>query len=296
MSWRSLSQPDKAVQSFQEGFFNLQKRPIEIYVFVDPLCPECWSLEPFIKKLTLEYGRYFKIRPILSGSLTTLQRSCPDNPQRLKKQWDYMTSVTGMCCDGDVWIENPVSSPLSTALAVKAAEFQGKKAGMRFLRKVQEFVFLDKRNVSQEEVLVECAERSRIDVEEFRKDLHSETAKRALRGDMKLMKEMDVDETPTIVIFNESEEDAGLKITGLYDYHIYVKVLKDMLQQDPAPSLKPNLEEFMKQYRFVANKEIAVVYDWTEKVARREMRKLVLKGKVHEVPVKHGVFWEYVDK
>ncbi|WP_102336131.1 ClpXP adapter SpxH family protein [Salimicrobium jeotgali] len=294
MSWRSLSQADQTSQGFEEGFFNLQKRPIEIYIFVDPLCPECWSLEPFIKKLTLEYGRYFKIRPILSGSLTTWQRSHSEKPENLKRQWDQTTSLTGMCCDGDVWIENPVHSPLSTALAVKAAEFQGKKSGMRFLRKVQEYVFLEKQDVSKEEILVECAEKSHIDVEEFKRDLHSETAKRALQDDMKLRQEMEVDETPTIVIFNESEEDAGLKITGLYEYHIYVKVLKDMLQQNPAPSLKPSLEEFMNQYRFVANKEIAVVYDWTEKEARREMRKLVLKQKVQEIPVKHGVFWEYI--
>ncbi|GAE45147.1 GTP pyrophosphokinase domain [Mesobacillus boroniphilus JCM 21738] len=54
---------------------SLDKKPIEIYMFVDPLCPECWALEPIIKKLQIEYGNYFSIRHVLSGKLATLNMS-----------------------------------------------------------------------------------------------------------------------------------------------------------------------------------------------------------------------------
>lgn len=294
MSWKSLSS-NKETQGTASGFFNLLKRPIEIYVFIDPLCPECWSLEPFLKKLTIEYGRFFTIRPIISGKLASLHCNKVKKPESLKEVWDETGSRTGMCCDGDVWLENPVSSPLATALAVKAAELQGKKAGMRFLRKVQEYVFLEKQNISDEDVLIECAKKSRLDVTEFKKDLHSEAARKALQCDLKLTHEMEVESTPTIVIFNESEEDAGLKITGLYTYEVYVKVLKEMLQKDPKPAVKPELEDFLHHFRFVANKEIAVVYDWSEQQAKKEMKKLVLRQKAREIPVKHGAFWEYLE-
>ncbi|UOQ46509.1 DsbA family protein [Halobacillus salinarum] len=281
-------------QGTASGFFDLVKRPIEMYVFIDPLCPECWSLEPFLKKLIIEYGRFFTLRPIISGKLASLQQNRVEKPEKLKKVWDHTASRTGMCCDGDVWLENPISSPLLTALAVKAAELQGKKAGMRFLRKVQEFVFLEKQNVSDRDVLIDCANKSRLDVNEFKKDLQSEAAKRALQCDLKLTHEMEVETTPTLVIFNGSEDDAGLKITGLYSYEVYVKVLKEMLQKDPKPAVKPELIDFLSHYRFVANKEIAVVYDWTEQEAKKEMKKLVLRQQVREVPVKHGAFWEYI--
>ncbi|MBN9653902.1 DsbA family protein [Halobacillus sp. GSS1] len=294
MSWKSLNS-DSGKTGTASGFFDLLKRPIEIYVFIDPLCPECWSLEPFLKKLTIEYGRFFTLRPIISGKLASLHQNKMKKPENLKEAWDKTGSRTGMCCDGDVWLENPVSSPLATALAVKAAELQGKKAGMRFLRKVQEYVFLEKQNISDESILIECAEKSHLDVTEFKKDLQGDAARRALQCDLKLAHEMDVDSTPTIVVFNESEEDAGLKITGLYTYDVYVKVLKEMLQKDPKPGIKPALEDFLQHYRFVANKEIAVVYDWTEQEAKREMKKLVLKQKVREVPVKHGAFWQYIE-
>ncbi|UOR13928.1 DsbA family protein [Halobacillus amylolyticus] len=281
-------------QETSSGFFDLLKRPIEMYVFIDPLCPECWSLEPFLKKLTIEYGRFFTIRPIISGNLASFQQLKSEKREILKKVWDKTGSRTGMCCDGDVWMENPVSSPLVTALAVKAAELQGKKAGMRFLRKVQEYVFLERKNISDENILIECASKSHLDVDEFQKDLHADAARKALQCDLKLTKEMDVDSTPTMVIFNESEEDAGLKITGLYSYDVYVKVLKEMLQKDPRPAVKPELEDFLCHYRFVANKEVSVVYDWTEQQTKKELKKLVLRQKVREVPVKQGTFWKYI--
>src|SRR5690625_6938118 len=50
-------------------FYDFVQKPIAIYVFVDPLCSECWSLEPYLKKLSIEYGRFFSIIPIISKHL-----------------------------------------------------------------------------------------------------------------------------------------------------------------------------------------------------------------------------------
>jgi predicted DsbA family dithiol-disulfide isomerase len=47
--------------------FGSDKKPVEIYLFIDPICPECWALEPILKKLQIEYGRYFSIKHVLSG-------------------------------------------------------------------------------------------------------------------------------------------------------------------------------------------------------------------------------------
>ncbi|MCT2535660.1 DsbA family protein [Aquibacillus koreensis] len=267
---------------------------MEIYVFVDPLCPECWSLEPYLKKLFIEYGRFFTIRTILSGQLTTLNKDKFDKPKQLKDIWEKTASRTGMSCDGDLWIENPISFPWIASLAIKAAELQGKKAGRKFLRKMQEYVFLEKKDVSKEAVLLTCAEEAKLDVDEFKNDLYSSSSKKALQCDLKLTKEMDVEYIPTLVFFNESEEEEGLKLSGLYPYDIYVRVLKQMLQKEPSPAKKPPLEDFLLHYDFVGTKEIAVVYDWSIEKTEKEMKKLQLKQTVEKVPVKYGCFWKYV--
>lgn len=280
----------------QYGFFDLSKKPIEIYVFIDPLCPECWSLEPFLKKLTIEYGRYFTIRPIISGKLTSLNAEKFEKPEELAKSWEKVATRTGMSCDGDLWYENPVGSPWLAALAIKAAELQGRKSGIRFLRKLQEHLFLNKQNISNEDVLIQCAEDVQLDLDEFKRDLTSDSAKRALQCDLKLTREMEVDEIPAIVLFNQQEDEEGIKITGLYPYSIYVDVLQEMIQKEPTPAPKPTLEDFLNQYRFVGDKEISVVFDWPEAKTKCEMKKLQLKQQVEEFPVKYGTFWRYNEK
>ncbi|MFB1050094.1 ClpXP adapter SpxH family protein [Paraliobacillus sp. JSM ZJ581] len=290
MSWNPPGPSNHATA--QLGYFDFLKKPIEIYLFIDPLCPECWSLEPLLKKLMLEYGRFFTIRPIMSSPLSTFNQE-RTNKEHLKKQWEKTSSLTGMCCDGDLWMEHPINYPSILPLAIKAAELQGKKAGKRYLRKIQECAFLNKRDISTEHNLIICAYEANLDIVEFKKDVYSTSAKKALQCDLKLVKEMEIDYTPSMVFFNQAIDDDGLKLSGVYPYEIYVKVLKQMLEKEVNPVKRPSLEDFIAHFGFVATKEVAVVYDWSIAQAIKELKKLQLKQIVHEIPVKHGSFWEY---
>jgi predicted DsbA family dithiol-disulfide isomerase len=271
------------------------KKPLEIYVFIDPLCPECWALEPMIKKLQIEYGKYFSIRHIVSGRLATLNLRKGTLSGSLANVWERTASRSGMSCDGDIWFENPVSAPFTASTAIKAAELQGRRVGIRFLRKLQEFLFLQKQNISEESVLIQCAEGVGLDVDEFIKDLHSESAAKAFQCDLKITSDMEVEQIPTLVFFNENIEDEGMKVTGWYPYEVYVKIIQDLLKKEPAPAQPPPLEDFLNLFKFVATKEISVVYNMTINEVEKEMKKLLLKQKVELVPVKYGTFWRYIE-
>lgn len=296
MSWNQpgLTSPNHTNTSANYSYIDYVQKPIEIYVFIDPLCAECWSLEPYLKKLSVEYGRFFTIRHIVSGHLTTLNTDSFDQPIKLKDIWERTARRTGMSCDGDLWLENPVSYPWVTSLAIKAAELQGKKAGKHFFRKLQENIFLKKKDISNEEVLLQCAQEAKLDVEEFEKDLFSQSAKKALQCDLRLTREMEVDYIPTIVFFNQVAEEEGIKISGLYPYDIYELVLKEMLQRAPIPSVKPPLEKFLEQYGVVGSKEVSVVYDWSMTKTEKEMKKLQFRQVVERIPAKYGSFWKYI--
>lgn len=296
MSWNQteLTSSNHTNTSANYSYVDIVQKPIEIFVFIDPLCAECWSLEPYLKKLSVEYGRFFAIRQIVSGQLRALNTDSFDKPRKLKDMWERTAKRTGMSCDGDLWIENPVSYPWIASLAIKAAELQGKKAGMVFLRKLQENLFLKKQNISDGDVLLQCAKEAKLDVEEFERDLFSGSAKKAYQCDLKLTREMEVDYIPTIVFFNQVVEEEGIKISGLYPYEIYELVLKEMLQRTPIPSVKPPLETFLEYYEVVGTKEISVVYDWSLAKTEKEMKKLQFQQVVEKIPAKYGSFWKYI--
>ncbi|WP_318505080.1 ClpXP adapter SpxH family protein [Bacillus sp. T3] len=275
---------------------NGEKKPIEIYMFVDPLSPECWALEPITKKLQIEYGRYFSIKHVLSGRLATLNLGKKRNNQTIADLWEKTASRSGMSCDGSLWLENPISSPYLTSIAIKAAELQGRKYGMRYLRKIQELLFLEKQDVSDFSVLIQCANSVKLDVDEFVNDIHSDIASKAFQCDLKIMAEMDVQEIPTLVFFNENIEEEGIKITGYYPYEIYVQILEEMLQHKPLPAAPPSLESFVRYFKLVAAKEIAVVYNMTLLEVNREMKKMQLKQIVEQVPAKYGIFWRAIEE
>nr|WP_263328321.1 ClpXP adapter SpxH family protein [Neobacillus sp. Marseille-Q6967] len=271
------------------------KKPIEIYMFIDPLCPECWALEPIIKKLQVEYGRYFSIKHVLSGRIANLNLSTKKKYEVIAELWEKTASRSGMSCDGNLWLENPVASPYIVSIAIKAAELQGRRAGIRFLRKLQEVLFIEKQNISQIEVLKDCAQSVGLDVDEFESDLLSESAAKAFQCDLKITSEMEVYEIPTLVFFNENAEDEGIKITGPYPYEVYVQILEEMLSEQPVKAPPPPLETFLKFFKLVASKEIAVVYNMSISQVEREMKKLLLLKKVEQLPAKYGTFWRHVE-
>ena len=276
-------------------FSSYDKKPLEIYMFIDPLCPECWALEPILKKLHIEYGQYFSLKHVLSGRITNLNVSKKKNYEVIADLWEKTASRSGMSCDGSLWLENPVASPYVASIAIKAAELQGRRAGIRFLRKLQEKLFINKQNISHFEVLKSCANNAGLDVEEFISDFHSESAAKAFQCDLKITTEMEVQEIPTLVFFNENAEDEGIKITGSYPYEVYVQILEEMLSEQPVKNQPPPMESFLKYFKVVASKEIAVVYNMTISQVEREMKKLLLLQKVEQLPAKYGTFWRYVE-
>lgn len=269
-------------------------KPLEVYLFIDPICPECWALEPILKKLQIEYGHYFSLKYVLSGRLATLNINSRKKCENIADLWEKTASRTGMSCDGSLWFHDPVSSPFIASVAIKAAELQGRRAGTRFLRKLQEVLFLKNRNISTLEVLVDCARDVDLEVDEFISDIHSESAAKAFQCDLKITSEMEVNEIPTLVFFNENIEEEGIKISGYYPYNIYEQILFEMLPKQPERSAPPPLQEFLQHFRLISTADIAVVYNMIPSDVEREMKKLLLQQIVVKLPVKYGTVWKYI--
>lgn len=237
------------------------QKPVEVYLFMDPFSKDCWSLESCLRKLTLEYGRFFTVRAIVSSRFTIAES------------------------------ESPVAHPWIPSLAIKASELQGKRAGKVFLRKLQEKLFIEQLNISDLDILLDCATEAKLDIQEFENDLESSSAKRAYQCDLRLTNEMDVDKLPTAVFFNQSVEEHGIKVSGLYSYEVYELVLQEVLQYQPIPSSKPPLEDFIAHFSVIRTEEIATIYDWSEAETLWKLNQLHLDEKVDKIERDNEVYW-----
>lgn len=246
-------------------------RPIELYVFLDPLCDICWSLQPILRKLQVDYERYFTLRIVLRSSLPTMNLQCVQD-----------VKSTETC---------KKTHATFPSIAIKAAEFQGKRAGFRFLSKMLEYSYLKSRNITSFPVLLEIAEKLHLDVDEFTRDFSSKNVLRSLQVDMYMAKEMEVDQAPTFVFFNENIEDEGLKVSGVYDYEVYEQILEELIGQTIIPDSPPPLDDLFGRFDTLATKEIAEIYRVSEKSAERELKKRLLQQHVERLLFQDVTLW-----
>lgn len=246
-------------------------RPLELYVFIDPACNDCWFLQPILRRLQIDYERYFTLRVVLRTPLPSLNVSCDRHVQ----------NDEGFC----------QSHPAYPSIAIKAAEFQGKRAGLRFVSKLFEYSYLKRMKVNSFSVLVEIAQAIHLDVDEFVRDFTSKNVQRALQIDLYMAKEMQVESAPSFVFFNENIEDEGLKISGLYSYDIYEQIIEELIGESIYPDTPPALNELFNRFDTLATKEIAEIYRISEKSAERELKKQLLQQRVERIATQDITLW-----
>jgi len=267
-----------------------QKRPLEMYYFIDPLHPVCLDQDPIIKKLLLEYGHYIRLTYVLFGKFTPVptipaQPNAKNNPVTIgKPPRNIMNQATApvMECLPDI-----------PFLAIKAAELQGRKAGIRYLKKIQEHYFYKNEDVTKLDTLLACAHEAELDVSLFEQDLDSKTPLKALVGDLQIMREMDIEEIPAVVIFNTYNDEEGLKLVGVNPYEVYVDILTEMLKKVPVRRELPSLLSYIQYKQFVTTKEITIIYNWHWVKAELELKKLLLRREIQKIQTKYGTAWRY---
>lgn len=230
-------------------------------------------MQAMLRKLQLEYEHYFTLRYVLSTQLTNL--NCLSN--RIK--------------DCDTSTELDIAHPVLPSIAIKAAELQGKKAGFRYLTKIQQQAALGTRNINSRATLIDLAKETHLDMEEFIADFGSKEATRAFQCDLHITHEMEVDEVPSIVFFNECIEDEGLKVSGLYSYDVYEHILQQLISEELIPQPIPALDELFNRYSAMTTAEVAEIYSIDEQMAERELKKRMLQQKVERLMSDDLTLW-----
>lgn len=68
----------------------------------------------------------------------------------------------------------------------------------------------------------------------------------SLKVDLHIAREMEIEQAPSLV-FSENVHEEGLKVEGLYPYHIYTYIINELMGQPIEKNLPPKLEYYIQK-------------------------------------------------
>lgn len=269
---------------------SLTSTKVKLVYFTDPICSSCWGIEPQLRKLKLTYGDQLDIEYRMGGLLPDWSYNSGgiSKPSDVAHHWDEVSVYYDMPIDGDVWLEDPLNSSYPPSIAFKAAQFQDEKKAQIFLREIREMVFLHKINIAKENNLLIAAEKTGLDKERFKTDLHS-IAKEAFKEDLALARTYGVRGFPSIYLV-DNEGNKNL-IYGTQPYDKYEALLEDKHPELKANSYSKDWEALFTKFKSLTAREYAELSNQNRQEAEEELVQLTKAKKLMQFTTKNGSIW-----
>ena len=268
-----------------------EKKPMQLVYFTDPICSSCWGIEPQLRKLKLEYGDNFDIEYRMGGLLPSWESyggRDVGSPTDVAKHWDDVSRHYEMPIDGDLWLEDPLTSSYPPSIAFKAAQLQSEEKAIRFLRRIKEMVFVEKKNISKWEHLEQAALQTGLDIKQLKIDYEGK-GRELFEEDLKLSVSLSVRGFPTI--FFRNEDDNHLRVYGVKPYEHLVQTLLLLYPDAKKSKVDFSVDQVFSHYPTLTTKEFAVITSRTIEDAEDLLTVLFDKGELERYSSKNGSIW-----
>lgn len=284
--------PNAGASDSSSQFIELnQKKPVQIVYYTDPICSSCWGIEPQLRKLKLEYGEYIEIDYRMGGLLPDWSYNSGgiSKPSDVAHHWEEVSAYYGMPIDGGVWLEDPLASSYPPSIAVKAAQMQNKEKAVAFMRKLREYVFLDKKNITKWEHISAAAKAVGLDVEQLKKDYEGD-AKKLFEEDLAYGRQLGVRGFPSM--YFSGSDDQRYLVYGFKPYDVFEEAIRRI-----APEAKKKVIDtsdpmvLFTHYPTLTVKEYAVLSSISTKEAEKVLEKLTAENKLNKQVIKTGALY-----
>ncbi|WP_366943837.1 ClpXP adapter SpxH family protein [uncultured Pontibacter sp.] len=278
-------------QSSEDTNMAAAQKPIKVLYFTDPICSSCWGIDPQLKKLALEYGFYFEIEYRMGGLLQSWETyggRDVNGPVSVAKHWEEAGAYYEMPIDGDLWLEDPLLSSYPPSIAFKAAQLQSEAKAVKFLRRIKEMVFLEKKSIARWENLALAAEQTGLDVVQFKADFEGK-AVTLFQEDLLLARQLGVRGFPTI--FVTDEQDNRVLVYGSRPYEQYKQGLLQLYPEARKQEYDKAYTSLFGKYSTLTTKEYAVIAGMNTAEADAYLRELHAEGKIGKYASKNGALW-----
>lgn len=267
-------------------------KPVRLLYFTDPICSTCWGIEPQLRKLKQEYGHCFEVEYRMGGLLQSWDSyggSDVANPAEVATHWDEVSAVYDMPIDGDIWKEDPLHSSYPPSIAFKAAQLQGEEKAVRFLRRIREMVFVQKKNVTRWEHLLQAALDTGLEAARFRDDYEGQ-APALFEEDLAVARQWGVRGFPTIYFIDA--DDNRFRVYGSKPYEAYEQALLKLVPQAAKQPDPASYETVLEQYDTVTTKEFAVLNNKNLKESEVILDYLQSQRRLEKISTKNGPLWK----
>lgn len=282
--------PTYKTSSVDSSSTKANKKPIKIIYYTDPICSSCWGIEPQLRKLKLEYGNSIEIEYRMGGLLPDWSYNSGgiSKPSDVAHHWDEVSAYYDMPIDGDVWLEDPLSSSYPPSIAFKAAQMQDNEKAILFLREIREMVFLQKKNITKWEYLEFAGKKVGLDIIKFKTDYEGK-AKELFEEDLKLGRELSVRGFPTM-FFTDATGKKEL-VYGSKPYQTFENALLKLLPSVSKTTYDKTWNAIFSKYHSLTAKEFSELTGTPRNECEKYLDDLTTNGKVQKLTIKNRAIW-----
>ena len=181
--------------------------PILIYVH-DPMCSWCWGFEPTRAKLFEAVEGRLVIRRLLGGLAPDSDAPMAQEMQiGLQQTWQRIQqTIPGTQFNFDFWSEcAPRRSTYPANRAVIAARRQDQTCDAKMTLRIQQAYYLEARNPSDDETLIELAQDIGLERERFAAELLDETTQKLFATELQETRAMGINGFPSLALLRNRE-------------------------------------------------------------------------------------------
>jgi len=283
--------PVPLIQGKEDSAVAAKKKLIQVVYFTDPICSTCWIIQPLLRKLYLEYGKYINIEYRMGGLLPSWEnynKGKIQQPSDAAKHWEEVCVSHEMPLDGDIWEEDPLPSSYPPSIAFKAAQMQDTYKAILFLRRIKEMVFVEKKNIIKWEYLEKAAFEVGLDSARLLRDFEGK-AKELFVEDLKLADQLGVRSFPTLFFRNGTAQQFTIK--GFQPYHHFEEIIYKLLPHAKKEAVNADPQYLFSQFNSMTNKEFALLSNIAKDDASRILNDLFKRGNIDKYESKNGVIW-----
>ena len=173
------------------------------YYIHDPMCSWCWAFRPALDAVITGLPKKFQLNYLLGGLAKDTDEPMPDNLRyQIQNHWrTIQIRVPDTKFNFDFWEKcHPRRSTYPACRAVLAAKSQEIHYETPMVEAIQHAYYLQARNPSDTETLIELADEIGLNVENFSAELNSEKTRELLKREINFVRKIGGNSFPMLLL------------------------------------------------------------------------------------------------